>query len=140
MKAELQDNLISRYPDQFKNLNYIECGDGWYDILNAACFLIKRHVDHQAKHKNKNIEFYWSQIKEKFGALRAYSYGSDDYIGGVISMAESMSTRVCEISGEKGKLRYKKLYDGKVINAWIKCLSDSNAEKEGYVDPLLYGE
>ena len=140
MKSELQDRLISKYPDQFKNLQYIECHDGWFDIIDRCCDRIKAHIESEKKHNKKNIEFYWSQIKEKFGGLRAYSYGCDQYIRGVIDMAEYMSYGICEISGNKGKPRYKKLLNNEVVNAWIMCLSDEEAQKQGYIDPLIYGE
>jgi len=39
------------------------------------------------------------QVKEKFGTLRFYFMGGDDVIDGMVSMAESMSARMCEICG-----------------------------------------
>jgi len=36
------------------------------------------------------------QVKEKFGTLRFYYTGGDDYISGLVSMAESMSGVTCE--------------------------------------------
>ena len=40
-----------------------------------------------------------TQIKEKFGGLCFYYDGGDDYIYGLVSFAESMSYRTCEICG-----------------------------------------
>lgn len=40
-----------------------------------------------------------SQIKEKFGGLCFYISGGDNYIDGLISMAEAMSYQTCEICG-----------------------------------------
>lgn len=42
------------------------------------------------------------QVKEKFGSLRFYTDTSDDYVEGLISMADSMSARTCEICGKPG--------------------------------------
>lgn len=42
------------------------------------------------------------QVKEKFGGLRFYYSGGDDYIDGVVAMAESMSYRTCEECGVPG--------------------------------------
>lgn len=44
------------------------------------------------------------QVKEKFGSLRMYSHGGDDFCDGVIQMAEAMSVRTCEDCGAPGKL------------------------------------
>jgi len=42
------------------------------------------------------------QVKEKFGTLRFYYSGGDDYIRGLVSMAESMSGVTCEECGNPG--------------------------------------
>jgi hypothetical protein len=42
------------------------------------------------------------QVKEKFGTLRFYYTGGDDYIRGMVTMAESMSGVTCEECGKPG--------------------------------------
>ena len=134
MKSELQDILISKYPDQFRNLKYIECGDGWYDIISRLCYIVHNRLDYLNKN-GKSLNFCWSQIKEKFGSLRCYCYDADEYIRGAIEMASSISCITCEVTGDKGKFRYKKKDDqGNVVNAWIKVLCDKLALEEGYID------
>ena len=134
MSPELTDKLIKQYPEQFKNLKYLECDDGWYEILSRLCYIVNNHLDYK-KRLNEPLEsFCWSQIKEKFGGLRAYCYGADEYIRGAIEMAESISYITCEVTGEKGKIRYKKNDEnGQSIPAWVRTLCDNEAEKEGYV-------
>jgi hypothetical protein len=134
MSPELTAKIVEQYPEQFKNLKYLECDDGWYEILSRLCYIINNHIDYK-KRLNEPLEFfYWSQIKEKFGGLRAYCYGSDDFIKGAIDMAESMSYITCEATGEKGKVRYKRFdEDGQPIPAWVKTLCDNEAKKEGYI-------
>lgn len=46
-----------------------------------------------------------TQVKEKFGTLRFYYEGGDDYVRGLVSMAESMSAVTCEVCGDAGRLR-----------------------------------
>jgi hypothetical protein len=43
-----------------------------------------------------------TQVKEKYGTLRFYFDGGDDYIDGIVVMAESMSARTCEVCGVPG--------------------------------------
>lgn len=43
------------------------------------------------------------QVKEKFGGLRFYYRGGDQYIHGLAAMAESMSYVTCEQCGNPGK-------------------------------------
>jgi hypothetical protein len=45
------------------------------------------------------------QVKEKFGTLRFYYSGGDDYISGMVSLAESMTAVTCEGCGNPGKSR-----------------------------------
>lgn len=57
------------------------------------------------KFKERNVkEYEWqveaTQIKEKFGGLRFYINGGDDYIYGMIDLAEHMSYNTCEICGD----------------------------------------
>lgn len=68
-----------------------------------------------------------SQVKEKFGTLRFYYYGGDDYISGIESMAESMSARTCEKCGKPGKVRQ---------GGWIQTLCDEHALEVGKIDEL----
>lgn len=56
------------------------------------------------------------QVKEKFGTLRFYYDGGDDYVSGLVSMAESMSAITCEECGVPGKTGG---------NGWIRTLCDS---------------
>lgn len=134
MNDKLTDALIEKYPTQFQNLKYIECGDGWYDLLDKLCNTIQNRLDYKLRQgKDVNL-FWWSQIKEKFGGLRAYCYGADEYMRGSIDMAEIMSYSICEFSGEKGILRKQKRgNNGESIPAWLKTLSDTEAEKDGYL-------
>jgi hypothetical protein len=45
------------------------------------------------------------QVKEKFVTLRFYYTGGDDYISGMVSLAESMTAVTCESCGNPGKSR-----------------------------------
>ena len=45
------------------------------------------------------------QVKEKFGTLRFYYNGGDEYVSGLVSMAESMSAHTCEVCANPAKTR-----------------------------------
>jgi hypothetical protein len=68
-----------------------------------------------------------TQIKEKFGTLRFYYYGGDDYIRGVVDMADSMSAVICEDCSKPGKSRR---------GGWIRVLCDEHAEMKEINDEL----
>ena len=102
----------------------IECNNGWYDILSSLCWMIKQHEDNirwkqewqqkqnQEVKKDFGIEITggeeeyfpvkFDQIKEKYGGLRVYFSGGDEYVEGLVSMAENFSYHVCEVCGQKG--------------------------------------
>lgn len=96
--------------------------DGWYDIISSMCSLIDKHLEGLETNKEKPYRF--TQIKEKFGGLRVYNNWSDDYISGVIDMAESMSYKTCELTGMPGKLCSN--------GSWIKTLSPEKMDDLGY--------
>ena len=124
-----QKEIIHNYPEFFKGIGKspqesclafgLECDDGWYDIIDTCCSLIKSHYKNK-----KEIDFEFVQVKEKFGTLRLYYQGGDDFVGGVIDAAEAFSARVCEITGNPGKLRVKHM--------WYKTLCDSKADELGF--------
>jgi len=134
MSPELMDKLIAKYPRQFRMLKWIECEDGWYDLIDKACFRIQNRLKHLNKPENDETDFCWSQIKEKFGGIRLYCYGADDYVRGIVDMAEEMSLGICEFTGNKGKVRNLMINQkGEVVRAsWLKTLSDDQALKLGY--------
>jgi hypothetical protein len=141
MKQELTQKLLETYPNYFGTNFYIECEDGWYDILDTMLYTIKIHENqmNQIKElypdgKTEYIQLYFLQIKEKFGTLRIYATGGNFYTRGVIDMAERMGSRICEFSGNKGKIRNKRIdpETGETFPAWVKCMSDDVAKKEGY--------
>ena len=69
-----------------------------------------------------------TQIKEKFGTLRFYYHGGDDYIRGLEAMAESMTARTCEDCGCPGVARSSKMVK------WIRVLCDNHALEQGYIE------
>jgi hypothetical protein len=100
-------NLISedqrRYPISWG----LEHGDGWLTIVEELCELIQRHVDQKQKNNPSYPQIEVLQSKEKFGSLRFYVTHSDEYVNGLISMAESISGRTCESCGNPGTIRGK---------------------------------
>lgn len=68
------------------------------------------------------------QIKEKFGTLRFYYDGGDEFIRGLDSMAASMSSVVCEVCGSPGSSRSTKK------QRWVLVLCDRHAEEQGYIE------
>lgn len=57
------------------------------------------------------------QVKEKFGTLRFYYTGGDDYVDGVVRMAEAMTAFTCEQCGNAGETRH---------GGWVRTLCDEH--------------
>ena len=98
MTEKSWDELYEKYPDLFANIG-IEVNFGWYDIISSVCYRIKQYE------KNKQPDYYpvtFDQIKEKYGGLRIYYIGGNDYIRGVVDMAEEISYKTCERCGNPG--------------------------------------
>ena len=127
MKQELDDYLCKVYPKLFANRNLpmtetcmcwgFECGDGWFNIINHLCQNIQHHLDWKNRNGEVVPQVVVDQVKEKFGTLRFYYHGGDDYISGLVSMAESMSGVTCEECGKPGESRNE---------GWIKVLCDEH--------------
>ena len=73
---------------------YLECGPGWYDLIDKLCTNIQRHID-----AGNFEQIHASQVKEKFGGLRFYIGYGDEYIMDIVEKAEDMSYNTCEECG-----------------------------------------
>ena len=112
MKQELQERLFEKYPKIFcqKDLPMqvtcmcwgITCGDGWFNIIDALCGQIQHHIKYNIHRGEGTIVAEATQVKEKYGSLRFYYEGGDEYIGGLVRMAEAMSSVTCESCGNPG--------------------------------------
>ena len=128
MNKQLELELVKKYPLIFKDYGGdpqvttmcfgMECGSGWFWILEALCGNIQNAYENAVRQREYAIQNQTgespedtdgivcpsaAQIKEKFGTLRFYT--NDDMTGwakdteSFISMAESMSARTCENCG-----------------------------------------
>ena len=67
MKTELDEALVAKYPKIFKNRYApmthtamcwgFECGDGWYNIIDALCSNIQHHVDQKRNERARVLKF-----------------------------------------------------------------------------------
>ena len=114
MKQELEAKLFEKYP---KILNgalvgkHIDCGDGWYHLLDHLCGDIQETCDKD--HHITQVQAF--DIKtDPTGGLRFYYLGGNLYIYEAVSDAEVKSYSICEECGERGDRTKKR--------AWAKCL------------------
>ena len=143
MDQELQDKLFEKYPQLFINRTKspmescmswgCEVGNGWYELLSSLCWRIfqhekniedrKRILADQPEKIQEELSYFpvkFDQIKEKYGGLRVYFTGGDDYVEGVVGMTEEYSYKVCERCGNAGKPNK---------GGWITTLCDSCRNK-----------
>lgn len=102
MKAELDEKLCHAYPSLYRDRHGdlqktlmhwgFGCGSGWYALIDTISTLLSRH--------NRNCTAV--QVKEKLGSLRFYYKSGDDYIRGIVQMAEHLSAATCEECGAPG--------------------------------------
>jgi hypothetical protein len=125
MTNDLQETLFNKYPKLFREKDLppsqtcmcwgFECGDGWFNILDVLCEKINKHCE-----KN-DIDVTVAQVKEKFGGLRFYYNGGDYTVDDLVSFAESLSERTCEICGSPGKMGQ--------TNGWYRTTCEGCNEK-----------
>ena len=91
---------------------------GWWPMIETLCATIQSRVDNNKDCPQVVVE----QIKEKFGSLRFYYQGGDDFISGAVFLAENMSGHMCEECGAPGK---------QTKGGWVRTLCDFHiVEKE----------
>jgi len=121
MSPEKEKLITEKYPKIFssrnpENLFFVYCfehGDGWFNIIDTLCWAIQNHVDNLRYNLKEITDEEFSekhqvvaeQVKEKFASLRFYINNHDDYVRGLICMAEGISARTCESCGDPGERR-----------------------------------
>ena len=117
MDKKLTNKLYKKYPKLLCKIAF-ECGDGWEWLLHNLCDLLQFDID-----RNNHRQIHFTQIKEKFGTLRAYYEYTEafvaeelegDYIqnlsrvgeqAGMVKLAELMSASICEECGSTNKAK-----------------------------------
>lgn len=110
-----------------------EIDAGWYDIVDILFDLIWSYQETVTKYRNSCIErgevppsdierVVIQQVKEKFGGLRVYYDGGDQYVRGLVMMAECWAARSCEVCGQRGRLR---------SGRWMRTLCNQHDSKHG---------
>ena len=101
---EFVARLETTYPAMFTNMyGGVAVGEGWWPIIESLCSQIQHHIDWKNKKDQVVAQVTVEQIKEKFGGLRFYYTGGDDFVHGLVSMAESWAVRSCEQCGAPGE-------------------------------------
>jgi len=128
MHRELSMRLYERYPGVFGQRDLppsdslmsfgIECGDGWFGILDALCEVLTGYA---AEAGTPVVEAV--QIKEKYGSLSVYTRGHDRFEDGAIDLAEAFSNRICEETGAPGRPCR--------CGGWLRTLSPAEAARQG---------
>ena len=121
------ERMEKSYPKMFPGAyGGFAVGKGWYPILERLCKLIQQHIEHVNKNEQVVEQVVVEQIKEKFGGLRFYYQGGDDYIHGLVSMSEEWAGIACEGCGGIGKRRG---------GGWIRTLCDKHeAERQARIE------
>lgn len=113
--AEVTEPDIQPIKDRMTGYKGLDIGPGWLP-------LVVRLNEQMAK---VDPDYRVMQVKEKFGALRYYYFGSDDLLherlSRLVDDAEKKSVTICERCGKEGKLR--------MAHHWWFTMCDEHAEE-----------
>lgn len=125
MYEEFLTRMYSKYPTLYTSSKGsfwgFEVGPGWWPLIEGLSSTIAAHENHLRKYDTTEFQpVVVAQIKEKFGNLRFYHYGGDEFVTGAVSLAEHLSGTICEQCGAPGKAR---------TEGWIKTLCEVHHEE-----------
>lgn len=116
MRPELDEILCKYFPLLYTNRHAsimetcmawgFECGDGWFQLIYNLSAKLEALIWKFAE-DNPNSEYLpcASQVKEKYGTLRFYMDFETKEMSDLISEAENLSGKVCDVCGGPGKRR-----------------------------------
>lgn len=120
MSSDKFNLFQQKYPNLFKE--YPRSGfaldSGWELLAHTLCSTLEHHIEYLPEEIRGEV--YCAQVKEKFGCLRWYMTNETPYISGAIAVAEMMSSHICSVCGQPGKLR---------SGGWILTLCDTCHQK-----------
>lgn len=114
------DELKVKYPLMYDEAYDLWVDEGWHPIILTLTKRIQSRIDWSIKIGQPIEQVKVAQIKEKFGGLRFYFDGGDDYIDGMVAMAESWAQNTCEMCGDRAT---------KQTTGWIKNVCDVHYEE-----------
>lgn len=112
------DELKVKFPKMYGDVYCgMWCDEGWHTIIYELSKAIQSYIDWKNRDEVVVAQVTVAQIKEKFGELRFYYDGGDEYVEGLVAMAERMASRTCEICGNPAT---------KKTSGWIKNVCDTH--------------
>lgn len=114
MKRELQDKLISKYPELFADSSKsmmetcmcwgCECGDGWYDLLDCTLQVIDRERQLRASFLDEmKREPLWGRLKRAY--LEVKYQGRRIYDTYIVPTQRSNIYKLTQVKEKYGELR-----------------------------------
>lgn len=77
-----------------------ECSGGWRFLLGDLLQRIAATLTNEEKQ-----DFQVTQVKEKFGTLRFYTYAGNERVDALVESAEHASEITCDVCAGRGRLR-----------------------------------
>jgi len=108
-------NLIRTYPRLYGSLASIDCGAGWFDLLDRLSMQLEAY---NTAYPDAPVRAL--QVKEKFGGLRFYYAGMAEhppYVAAMVEHACMQADRTCENCGAVPAVRRG--------GGWIRTLCDA---------------
>ena len=151
MTEDIENKLRQKWPNLLKDQTFIDCGDGWYDLIDLACRAINSEITSRENYEKVKYNIVVVEIKEKFGGLRFYydSFVESDtvespysltstarglgIVDGVIRMAELYSYHVCENCGNRGDCDPKARYHRTECMACYTMRRDAEDDQYGQI-------
>jgi ribosomal protein L37AE/L43A len=115
--------MKSDCPNLYKNLDYIECDEGWQFLLEQLSYTLESEIQFLIESDPSMLDkIYVTQIKEKFGTLRFYMSRNTLFTDGAIRLAEHISSSTCELCGSTSA-------KNRSIGNWFKVYCDQCSKK-----------
>lgn len=98
-QSDFTRQLKRKYPAIFMSSQTVECGPGWFVVIENLLEQIQQYLDTWPDKKGLQV----SHIKQKFGELRINYTGGDDACAELIAQAAISAQAVCEQCGQPGR-------------------------------------
>lgn len=115
------DKLKQDFPLLYAHLSWIECGDGWFDLIYDLSGQLELLIQKYREEIDCAEDYYpfAEQVKEKYGELRFYMSTESDKMSRLIETATKRSMEICEVCGKTGKF---------IVEGWMMTRCEEHDE------------
>lgn len=113
------DIILKKYPKLYKHIGRIDCGIGWYDLIDELSSRLEQHIIDYEKILKVESDISIMDIKQRYGMLCLTLFCGTIEMYNLINKYQDRSGTICESCSCPSSIEY---VDGVCMSLCPQCL------------------